>query len=114
VQANIFTRRFDEDFRGLAKRARVGRHAGTEQIGLSVYELAPKCPRDVSKYHLQHANEELRIVLSGTPTVTTPSDQGGVRRSAPIHGARIRLQKAKSGLQSGGGGIRTHEGPEGP
>jgi uncharacterized cupin superfamily protein len=75
VEANIFTSQFDEDIRGLAKRARLGRHAGTERIGLSLYELGPRCPREVSKYHLQYANEELLIVLSGTPTLRTPSGE---------------------------------------
>jgi hypothetical protein len=37
-----------------------------------------------------------------------------MRDSARIQGARIRLQKAESGLSSGGGGIRTHEGPKRP
>jgi len=75
LDANIQTNEFEEDFRGLAKRARLGWRAGTERIGASLYELAPRCPRDVSKYHLQHANEELVVVLSGTPTLRTPSGE---------------------------------------
>jgi uncharacterized cupin superfamily protein len=75
VEANIFTERFDEDFKDLVKRARLGRRAGSEQIGLSLYELGPGAPREAVKYHLQHANEELLIVLSGSPTVRTPEGE---------------------------------------
>ncbi len=75
MHANIFTSDFDEDFRGLVKRARLGWRAGTEQLGISLYELAPGAPREFSKYHLQYANEELLIVLSGRPTLRTPDGE---------------------------------------
>jgi uncharacterized cupin superfamily protein len=73
LDANINTDRFEEDVRGLVKRARLGWRAGTERLGASLYELAPRCPRELAKYHLQYANEELLVVLSGTPTLRTPS-----------------------------------------
>jgi uncharacterized cupin superfamily protein len=75
MDANIFTSEFDDDFRGLAKRARLGWRAGTERLGVSLYELASGAPRELSKYHLQYANEELLIVLSGRPTLRTPDGE---------------------------------------
>ena len=52
------------------RRARVGRQAGAERIGASVYELPPGealCP-----YHWHAGNEEMVIALSGTPSIRTP------------------------------------------
>ncbi len=48
---------------------------GTEKLGISLYELAPGAPRELSTYHLQYANEELLIVLSGHPTLRTPDGE---------------------------------------
>ena len=52
MDANIFTTQFDEDFKGIFKQAALGGHAKAEQLGISVYELAPECPRELSGYHL--------------------------------------------------------------
>jgi uncharacterized cupin superfamily protein len=54
-----------------SKRARIGRQAGSERLGASLYEL----PRDARPwpYHYQHANEEMIIVLSGRPHLRTPA-----------------------------------------
>jgi uncharacterized cupin superfamily protein len=49
--------------------------AGRHRAAVSVYELAPGAPRELSKYHLQHANEELLIVLSGHPTLRSPDGE---------------------------------------
>jgi uncharacterized cupin superfamily protein len=73
--ANVFEPDFDpadeSDRPGfLHRRARVGRQAGTRNLGASVYELPPGealCP-----YHWQAANEEMIIVLSGKPSIRTP------------------------------------------
>jgi uncharacterized cupin superfamily protein len=58
--------------------ASVGREAGSRDLGASLYELPPGealCP-----YHWHEANEEMLVVLSGTPRVRTPE---GWRRVAP-------------------------------
>jgi uncharacterized cupin superfamily protein len=51
------------------RRARVGREAGSERLGASLYEL----PAGASSFplHLHHANEELLVVLAGRPTLRT-------------------------------------------
>jgi uncharacterized cupin superfamily protein len=51
------------------RRAHLGRQAGSEKLGASVYELAPGASS--FPLHVHHANEELIIVLSGRPTLRT-------------------------------------------
>jgi uncharacterized cupin superfamily protein len=53
--------------------ARVAHAAGATELGVTVYEL----PRGsaISPYHVHHGNEELLVVLSGTPTVRTPAGE---------------------------------------
>jgi uncharacterized cupin superfamily protein len=73
--ANIFEPDFheadDSDRPGfIHRRARVGRQAGSERLGASIYELPAGetlCP-----YHWQGANEEMLIVVSGRPSLRTP------------------------------------------
>lgn len=76
---NVFEPDFEpspeEDWpQGYAGRvARVGREAGSQRLGASVYEVPPDnstCP-----YHWHAANEELLIVLAGTPTLRTPDGE---------------------------------------
>ena len=50
------------------RRARIGEQAGTEHVGISLYELAPGQSM-VFHYHLQ--NEEALLALRGRPTVRT-------------------------------------------
>ena len=56
-----------EGFRCL--RARIGRQAGTEKIGASLFELPPG--QAAYPYHWHMAEEELIIVLSGNPSLRT-------------------------------------------
>ena len=51
------------------KRARLGRQAGGEQLGASLFELPPAAA--TFPFHAHHANEELMIVISGHPTLRT-------------------------------------------
>jgi uncharacterized cupin superfamily protein len=51
------------------KRAHVGRKAGAEKLGASLYELPPGSSS--FPLHVHYANEELIIVLSGAPTLRT-------------------------------------------
>ncbi len=60
------------------KRAIIGRQAGSELLGASVFEVPPGAA--TFPFHAHHANEELLIVLTGRPTVRTPA---GERELAP-------------------------------
>jgi uncharacterized cupin superfamily protein len=60
------------------RRAAVAAPAGAQRLGASVIELAPGALS--SPYHFHHANEELLVVLTGTPELRTP---GGLRELAP-------------------------------
>jgi uncharacterized cupin superfamily protein len=56
-----------EGFRG--RRARLGRQAGAEHLGASLFELEPGSAAFPLHYHL--GNEEMLVVLSGTPVLRT-------------------------------------------
>jgi uncharacterized cupin superfamily protein len=64
--------RAEPPFRSRAMR--VAHHAGSDELGATLFEIDPGGA--VSPYHLHHGNEELLIVLSGTPQLRTPD---GVR-----------------------------------
>jgi uncharacterized cupin superfamily protein len=51
------------------RRARLGRQAGAEKLGASLFELAPGC--STFPLHVHHANEELIVVVTGHPTLRT-------------------------------------------
>ena len=51
------------------RRARLGRQAGSRDLGASVFELSPGSAS--SPLHAHFANEELLVVLSGRLTLTT-------------------------------------------
>ena len=53
--------------------ARVGPQVGSEQLGLSVYELPPG--QSICPYHYENAEEEWLIVLTGRPTLRTPDGE---------------------------------------
>jgi uncharacterized cupin superfamily protein len=63
------------------RRARLGRQAGTEKIGLSLFELPPG--EAAYPYHFHLAEEEVIVVLTGRPSLRTRSgwrelDEGDV------------------------------------
>ncbi len=60
------------------RRARLGRQAGAERLGASLYELAPGASS--FPLHAHHANEELLVVVAGRPTLRTLD---GERRLEP-------------------------------
>ena len=71
--ANINDPQFDEareqpGFR--CARARLGRQAGSERLGLSLWELPPG--EAAYPYHFHYADEELVVVLAGAPSLRTP------------------------------------------
>ena len=49
------------------RRAWLGRQAGSERLGASLFELPPGA--STFPLHVHHANEELLIVLAGRPTL---------------------------------------------
>jgi uncharacterized cupin superfamily protein len=51
------------------RRARLGRQAGGEKLGASLFELSPGASS--FPLHVHHANEELIVVLAGRPTLRT-------------------------------------------
>lgn len=70
--ANLFDPDFeDESSRpGFSwKRARLGRQAGGERLGASLYELPPG--QATFPYHAHFANEEMLIVVAGRPSLRT-------------------------------------------
>ena len=71
--ANVFEPRFDDEPRreGFSyRRARLGRQAGAERLGASLYELPTG--QATFPYHWHSANEELLIVLRGRPSLRGP------------------------------------------
>jgi uncharacterized cupin superfamily protein len=80
--------RYEPPFRGRAMQ--LGPRTGAQQIGATLYEIDPGGA--VSPYHLHHGNEELLLVLSGTPRLRTPD---GVRELEP--GTAVAFPPGPSG-----------------
>ncbi len=59
----------------LGRRAWLGRQAGSEELGASLFEVPPGAA--TSPLHAHYANEELIVVVAGNPTLRTP--EGGRR-----------------------------------
>jgi uncharacterized cupin superfamily protein len=60
--------REQEGFR--AQRARLSRQASAERLGLSLWEVEPG--QAAYPYHLHLTEEEIVVVLEGTPSLRTP------------------------------------------
>jgi uncharacterized cupin superfamily protein len=72
--ANLFDPEFDADQERAGftyRRARLGRQAGAEKLGASLFEIPPG--EATFPYHVHTANEELLIVVRGRPSLRTPS-----------------------------------------
>ena len=72
--ANFFRPEFDEarDHPGFrASRARVGKQAGAERLGASIWEVP--AGEAAYPYHLHLGEEELVIVLTGRPSLRSPA-----------------------------------------
>jgi uncharacterized cupin superfamily protein len=70
---NLFEPEFDDTSErpGFAgRRARLGRQAGAEELGASLFELEPGSAPFPLHYHL--GNEEMLIVVAGRPSLRTP------------------------------------------
>ena len=66
MEANVYSAAPDAERKGVLMR-QVGKHAGGELLGATAYELAPGARW--ADLHFHHANEELLLVLEGTPTL---------------------------------------------
>ena len=53
-----------------ARRARVGRQAGAQRLGASLWEVDPG--QAAYPYHAHMAEEELLVILAGRPSIRTP------------------------------------------
>jgi uncharacterized cupin superfamily protein len=51
------------------RRARIGRQTGADKLGASLFEIPPGASS--FPLHVHHANEEMIVVLAGTPTLRT-------------------------------------------
>ena len=74
MKANVFEPDFDanDNKSGFTRtRAAVGRQAGSQDLGATLHELPPG--GTAYPYHFHYGNEELMVVLSGRPTLRTPS-----------------------------------------
>jgi uncharacterized cupin superfamily protein len=79
--ANLFEPEFDGEssrpgFRW--RRAKVGKQAGGERLGASLYELPPG--EATFPYHAHYGNEEMLLVLAGRPSLRT---EDGWRELSP-------------------------------
>jgi len=91
--ANINEPEWDRDFADEPFRSRgmlLGPRAGAEELGATLYELDPGGA--ISPYHVHYGNEEMLLVLSGTPELRTPE---GARRLQP--GAVVAFRRGPEG-----------------
>ena len=87
--ANINEPLFDEPrehpgFR--CRRARIARQAGSERLGLSLWELPPG--EAAYPYHFHYTEEELVLVLAGEPSLRTPQGWRELRDGEVVAFAR--------------------------
>ena len=90
---NVLEPRWDLEAADSPLRGRVmfvREQAGSRELGAALYELGPGGA--VSPYHVHHGNEEMLIVLAGTPALRTPD---GTRRLRP--GAVVSFPRGAEG-----------------
>jgi uncharacterized cupin superfamily protein len=85
ARQNVFTAELqstggEAGFKGMS--AAVGRMAGGQRLGVSVYVLEPGATP--FPYHFHRANEELLVVLKGRPTVRTPEGERELEEGAVV------------------------------
>jgi uncharacterized cupin superfamily protein len=73
-----------------SRRARIGYELGTELIGASLFEVPPG--EAAYPYHFHYADEELLIVLSGSPTLRTPDGERQL-----VEGEAVRFPLGEDG-----------------
>ena len=72
------------------RRARIGRQAGSRDLGASVFELPPGA--STFPLHAQYANEEILVVLAGEPTLRTPDGERALE-----HGEVVAFPTGRAG-----------------
>lgn len=83
--ANLFDPEFDaeSDRPGFTyRRARLGRQAGSERLGASLFDLEPGQAQFPLHFHL--GNEEMLIVVAGTPTLRTSDGERELREGEVV------------------------------
>jgi uncharacterized cupin superfamily protein len=83
--ANLFDPEFDAESNrpGFTyRRARLGRQAGSERLGASLFELQPGQAQFPLHYHL--GNEEMLIVVTGSPTLRTADGERELRKGEVV------------------------------
>ncbi len=78
---NVFASDWEEES-GPIRGTRVGEAAGAQDLGAAVFEL--ETGGQAAPYHVHHANEELLIVLSGTPELRTPQGKRTLEPGAVV------------------------------
>jgi uncharacterized cupin superfamily protein len=83
--ANVFADDWDEGFPPVPGWTFKSRRLvpGRSSLGMSLYELPPGQRQPL--YHYHHGNEELVLVLRGTPTVRTPEGERELRPGDAVH-----------------------------
>src|SRR4051794_41405708 len=82
-EPNILSPEWDAEMPDMpfrAKAMRAGARAGSQELGATLYEI--EAGGAISPYHFHHPNEELLIVLAGSPEIRTPAG----RRRPPARG----------------------------
>jgi uncharacterized cupin superfamily protein len=64
------------------RRAQIGRQAGAQALGLSLFDISPGAA--TFQLHAHHANEELIIVLDGPLVLTTPDGERELETGAVV------------------------------
>jgi uncharacterized cupin superfamily protein len=85
VTPNVYDPHFDEPrehdgFRCL--RSRIGRQAGSKRIGASLFAVPPG--EAAYPYHWHLAEEEMVVVLEGTPILRTPDGERRMERGEVV------------------------------
>ena len=75
-----------------ALRARVGDAAGSERLGMSVWDLAPG--QAAYPYHFHFIEEELLVVLEGTPALRGPEGWRRLARGAVVSFLPVQIGRA--------------------
>jgi uncharacterized cupin superfamily protein len=91
--ANVYEPEFDElrEHEGFrVRRARIGHQLGSERIGVSLWEIP--AGEKAYPYHFHLTEEEVLVVLEGTPELRTPA---GVRQLA--RGEVVRFPTGEEG-----------------
>ncbi|HEY1368407.1 MAG TPA: cupin domain-containing protein [Gaiellaceae bacterium] len=82
---NVFSDEWDEGFPPVPGWTFKSRRLvpGRRSLGMCLYELPPGQRQPI--YHFHHGNEELVLVLRGTPTLRTPEGERELQEGDAVH-----------------------------